>query len=65
MAKLTIKEVKDYSLKHYNQGGDVLFECWDDEDIQNALDKGADLNFFDDLFSAWNDQEQNAINSAW
>lgn len=36
---LTVTEVRNYMLKHYEQGGHMLIECWSDNDIQLWLNK--------------------------
>ena len=35
----TIQEIKDYAMKNYEHGGDVIIECWSDEEIQQFLDE--------------------------
>lgn len=38
---MTVKEVFDFAMKNYEVGGDVVVECWEDSDIQDAIDEGA------------------------
>ena len=38
---MTVKEVFDFAMKNYEVGGDVVVECWEDSDIQDAIDDGA------------------------
>lgn len=35
---LTIEQVKTEAMKNYNNGGDVVIECWEDKDIQAWID---------------------------
>jgi hypothetical protein len=35
---MTVEGVRKDAQKHYNCGGDVIVECWDDRDIQEFLD---------------------------
>jgi hypothetical protein len=35
----TIQEIKDYAMKHYKHGGDVIIECWSDEEVQQFIDE--------------------------
>jgi precorrin-6B methylase 2 len=29
---MTLKEIDEYAYKHYEQGGDIIVECMDDEE---------------------------------
>jgi len=35
----TVEEVKKYAMKHYNEGLDVIIECWGDKEIQELIDR--------------------------
>ena len=37
---ITVAEVKALAMKHYNEGGDGVVECWEDSEIQEAIDGG-------------------------
>ena len=38
--KITVEEVRKLAMKNYNRGGDGVIECWEDSDIQEAIDDG-------------------------
>ena len=38
MKKITVKDVRKLAMKYYNHGGDSVVECWDDQEIQAAID---------------------------
>lgn len=40
MAKITVAEVKRLAMANYNNGGDGVIECYEDKDIQEAIDNG-------------------------
>ncbi len=35
--KMEIKKVKQVAMKNYENGGDMIIECWTDEDIAEWL----------------------------
>ena len=37
---ITVAEVRRLALKHYNEGGDGVVECYMDSDIQLMIDEG-------------------------
>ena len=41
--KLTVEIVKNYATENYNNGGDAILNCWDDEEIQREIFKGLSL----------------------
>lgn len=59
---MTIQEIRTWAEKHYNDGADVIVECWDDEDIQEFLDDNRNLTdagkyrLLDTYCSIWEDQ---------
>ena len=36
---MTIEQFYELALKHYEQGGDMIVECWDKEEMQAFLDE--------------------------
>lgn len=34
---LSYKEFMEYSLQHYNKGGDGYYECWDKQEFDNYV----------------------------
>lgn len=61
----TVQEVKDYAMKNYNKGGDVIIECWEDKDIEQLLDECKVENknpkeVIDTLISIWNEEREAA-----
>lgn len=34
----TVETVRAFCLKHYDQGGDGIYECYDDNQVQELLD---------------------------
>lgn len=40
MANITIAEVRALALRHYDEGGDGVYECYEDDIIQEAIDEG-------------------------
>ena len=60
---MTVKEIKAYARENYEKGGDVIIECYTDDEIQSLLvDTGTTKEELDILFSSWNDQYQNQFN---
>ena len=57
----TIEDVLAYARKHYNEGGDVIVECWEEKDIQKMLDEGYGLDYFQCLMGVWEDEEKSAM----
>jgi hypothetical protein len=35
---LTYEEVMQLALEHYEEGGDMTYECWDEKDYQRVCD---------------------------
>lgn len=61
----TIKDVKDYAMKNYNNGGDVIIECWSDKEIEQFLEECKAENkkpkeVIDTLISIWNEEREAA-----
>lgn len=61
----TVKDVKDYAMKNYENGGDVIIECWTDKEIQQLLDecKAENKNpkeVIDTIISTWNEKREAA-----
>lgn len=54
--KLTVAEVREIASKNYNRGGDVIVECWTDEDIREWIDNGGTRAALKKLFSLYNDR---------
>lgn len=42
----TVSDVKSYALENYEDGWDILLECLTDEDIQDRIDEGYDIEDF-------------------
>jgi len=36
--ELTVELVKKVAMKHYEEGGDTIIECWSDAEIQDWID---------------------------
>ena len=34
---MTYNELQDFALAHYNQGGDVVVECWEESDFNEYI----------------------------
>jgi hypothetical protein len=60
MKKLTVEDVKQYAWDNYNKGGDVIIECWTDDDIQERLDEGYTLGDFRNLMDVWEEEDKAA-----
>jgi hypothetical protein len=58
LPKLSIEEVRELALEHYNEGGDVVVECWTDEDIMLWLEEHPTKEELLDLFSKYYDHYQ-------
>lgn len=41
--KLTVKMVKERCMRNYNRGGDVIIECWTDQEIQDWINGTGDF----------------------
>lgn len=39
-SKMSVQDVRELSMLNYQRGGDVVYECWDDRDIQERIDDG-------------------------
>lgn len=59
--KLSVEEVKELALEHYNEGGDVVIEAWTDEDIIMWIEEQGTKEELLDLFSKYYDQYQDMI----
>lgn len=46
---LTVEEVKEYAMERYEEGGDCIIECWEDEYIQEHIDEGYTLKDFKEI----------------
>lgn len=44
--RTTVSDVKAYALENYEDGWDVMFECLTNDDIQEYIDKGYDIDDF-------------------
>lgn len=59
--KLTIDEIKEIAMEHYEDGGDVVIETMTDEDIQNWIESDGTLdglmNMFRDNLSIYQDRK--------
>ena len=70
-----VEAVKAHALAHYEDGGwDVIVECWEDQQIADALANAADpidtpeeaiAHFRDGVVAIWADQQADARNSAF
>ena len=40
--KLTVEKVKELALKNYNKGGDGIYECYEDYQIEELIKSGVD-----------------------
>lgn len=68
-----VEAVKAHALAHYDDGGwDVIVECWDDQQIADALANAVDVietpeqaiaHFGDGVVAVWADQQADARNS--
>lgn len=52
--KLTIEEVKEIAMKNYEKGGDVIIECWDDEDIADWIKREGTRKALKETFKLYN-----------
>lgn len=60
----TIEEVKEYAMSKYEEGGDIVIECWEDKDIEDFIAKCGRKSVrktLDELFSAHNDRMKEAM----
>jgi hypothetical protein len=39
---MTVEEMKALALKHYNDGGDTVYECWDRKDYEEIINHYGD-----------------------
>jgi len=44
---LTVEEVKRLALENYNRGGDVIIECWEDQQIADWISGEDERRFHD------------------
>jgi hypothetical protein len=71
MDKVIVEAVKAYAKAHYNDGGwDVIVECWEDEDIADAVEgaknaKQAISMLRRGVVAVWADRQADARNSAF
>jgi hypothetical protein len=49
--KLTVAEVREIALKNYNRGGDLIVECWTDDDIREWINGGGTRMALKRMFS--------------
>lgn len=68
--EVLIQAVKDHALAHYNDGGwDVIVECWEDEQIGEAIGKATTvtgaIKKIKGIVSVYADYQADAINSAF
>ena len=49
--KMTVAEVRALAMEYYQRGGDVVWECWDDLDIQQCIDDGYTKEEWINLFT--------------
>lgn len=57
----TVAEVREYAMSMYEQGGDIIIECWEDEQIEEFIamcDKKSVRKALDSLF-------RNTKNDEW
>lgn len=40
VTNMTIREVKRLAVENFSNGGKFIIQCWDNSDIQDALDDG-------------------------
>ena len=55
----TVAEVKEYAQSKYNEGGDIVIECWSDSDIEEFIancGRRSVRNKLDELFDTHNDR---------
>lgn len=66
--KLTIDEIKEIAMEHYEDGGDVVIETMTDEDIQNWIESDGTLdglmNMFRDNLSIYQDRKAREYDDA-
>lgn len=36
----TVEKIKKYALDNYNEGLDIIVECWDNKELQELIDEG-------------------------
>ena len=51
--KLTKEEIKELALDNYEKGGDSVYECWDDRDIQEFIDTDGTKKGLMDIFKKY------------
>lgn len=56
--KLTVAEVRKIAMKNYNRGGDIVVECWTDEDITEWIVEYGTRIALKRLFSLYNNREE-------
>ena len=59
---MTIEEIDEYAYKHYEEGGDIVVECMDDEEKLARFETLSDLKEYIEI----NEQRRQEIQStAW
>jgi hypothetical protein len=59
---MTLKEIDQYAYKHYEEGGDIVVECMDDEEKLARFETLSDLKEYIEI----NEQRRQEIQStAW
>lgn len=58
--KLTLQQVKQTAEKNYGKGGDIIVECWTDEDIQNWIKRDGTRKGLENLFECWQEEYRTA-----
>lgn len=51
--KLTVEEVRRIATENYNKGGDVIVECWTDDNIVEWINNGGSRKSLKKLFATW------------
>ncbi len=55
--KLTMAEIKAWARKHYNDGADVIVECWEDKEIEEFIRDDGTLATLKTLCGIWREKE--------
>ena len=51
--KLTIEEVKNLAMDNYENGGDAVYETWDDKDIEEWIEEDGTKKGLLDIFKKY------------
>lgn len=54
--KLSLDEVKQFAMKNYGKGGDIIVECWTDKDIQDWIERDGSRKGLEYLLGCWQEE---------